>query len=82
MERYAIKRMRRKFKGAQKEMNKGGVGCCVEIKVLRRVRAESSRRPPRIDATPARWRTWRCGLSPLDSAGTAAFSPRKGFDID
>ena len=25
MERYAIKRMRRKFKGAQKEMNKGGV---------------------------------------------------------
>ena len=25
---------------------------CVEIKILRRVRAESSRRPPRIDATP------------------------------
>ena len=22
---------------------------------------------------------WRCGLSPLDSAGTAAFSPRKDF---
>ena len=25
MERYRLKRMRRKFKGAQKEMNKGGV---------------------------------------------------------
>ena len=27
---------------------------CVEIKILLRVCAESSRRPPRIDATPAR----------------------------
>ena len=30
----------------------------------------------------ARAVAWRCGLSPLDSAGTAAFSPREGFDID
>ena len=29
---------------------------CVEIKILRRVRAESSRRPPRHRATLARWR--------------------------
>jgi len=50
--------MRRKFKGAQKEMNKGGVGCCVEIKILRRVRAESSRRHPRHrrDACSMAWR--------------------------
>jgi hypothetical protein len=31
-----------------------------------------------IDATPARW-SGRGGLSPLDSASTAAFSPRKDF---
>ena len=54
---------------------------CVEIKILRRVRAESSRRPPR-HRRDARSMAWQCGLSPLDSAGTAAFSPRKGFDID
>ena len=39
---------------------------CVEIKILRRVRAESSRRPHAIDATPARWRG--CRSSPLDGA--------------
>ena len=58
-----------------------GVVTCVEIKILRRVRAESSRRPPR-HRRDARSMAWQCGLSPLDSAGTAAFSPRKGFDID
>ena len=44
-------------------------------------RSESSRRPPR-HRRDARSMAWRCGLSPLDSAGTAAFSPRKVFDID
>jgi hypothetical protein len=48
----------------------------VEIKVLRRVRPESSRQPPHaIDAMSARW----CGgvdSSPLDGASTAASSPR------
>ena len=44
---------------------------CVEIKILRRVRAESSRRSPRHrrDACDA-------GPSPLDRARTAASSPR------
>ena len=44
-------------------------------------RSESSRRPPR-HRRDARSMAWRCGLSPLDSASTAAFSPREGFDID
>ena len=44
---------------------------CVEIKILRRVRAESSRRPPRHRAPPARWRG-DAGSSSLDGASTAA----------
>ena len=47
---------------------------CVEIKILRRVRA-SSRRLHAIDATPARWRG-DAGSSRLDGARTAASSPR------
>ena len=39
-------------------------------------RSESSRRPPR-HRRDARSMAWRCGLSPLDSASTAAFSPRE-----
>ena len=54
-------------------------GCCVwhcvEIKILPRVRSESSRRPPCIDVTPARWRG-DAGSSPLDRARTAVSSPR------
>ena len=47
------------------------VTICVEIKILRRIRAESARRPPRHrrDVSTTAW--W-CGLSPLDSASTAA----------
>ena len=49
------------------------VGVCAEIKILRHVCAESSRRPPRHrrDALPARWRG-DAGSSPLDGASTAA----------
>ena len=52
-----------------------GVMACVEIKILRRVRAESSRRLHAIDATRARWRG-DAGSSQLDRARTAASSPR------
>ena len=52
------------------------VPSCVEIIILQRVRAESSRRLHAIDATPARWRG-DAGSSPLDRARTAASSPRK-----
>ena len=53
------------------------VALCVEIKILRRVRAESSRRVVlhAIDATPARWRG-DAGSSPLDRARTAESSSR------
>ena len=53
------------------------VAICVEIKILRRIRAESARPPRhRRDVSTTAW--W-CGLSPLDSASTAstaALSPR------
>ena len=51
------------------------VDSCAEIKILRRVRAESPRRPPR-HRRDASSMARRCGLSPPDSANTAAFSPR------
>ena len=52
-----------------------GAWGCVEIKILRRVRAESSRRPPR-HRRDACSMAWRCRSSPLDRARTAASSPR------
>jgi hypothetical protein len=53
------------------------VAICVEIKVLRRVRPESPRRPPRHrrDACSMAWQ-WR-GSSPADRASTAASLPRR-----
>ena len=48
---------------------------CVEIKILRRVRANHRVVLHAIDATPARWRG-DAGSSPLDRASTAASSPR------
>ena len=48
---------------------------CVEIKLSRRVSATAESWPPRhrrdVSTT-----AWRCGLSPTDSASTAARSPR------
>ena len=48
---------------------------CVEIKMLRRVRAESSRRPPR-HRRDAGSMAWRCRFLQLERARTAASSPR------
>ena len=48
---------------------------CVEIKILRRVRADRRVVLHAIDATPARWRGGTAS-SPLNGAGTAASSPR------
>ena len=47
---------------------------CAEIKISRRLRAESSRHLHAIDATSARWRGG-ASSSPLDRASTAASSP-------
>ena len=47
------------------------VNSCAEIKILRRVRAESSRVLHAIDATPARWRG-SARSAPLDRTRTAA----------
>ena len=56
-------------------MAKDHVVNCVEIKILRRVRAESPRRPPR-HRRDAYSRRGDAGSSPLDRARTAASSPR------
>ena len=48
---------------------------CVKIKILRRVRAESSRRPPR-HRRDAGSMAWRCRFLQLERARTAASSPR------
>ena len=48
---------------------------CVEIKILRRVRAESSRRPPRRRRDACSM-AWRCRFLAARRARTAASSPR------
>ena len=53
----------------------GVVDGCVEIKILRRVRAESPHRPPRHRRDTCSM-AWRSVSSPLDRARTAASSPR------
>ena len=51
---------------------------CVEIKILRRVRAESSRRPPRHrrDACSMGWRCWF-----LTTISTQVATPQRGDTI-
>jgi hypothetical protein len=54
-----------------------GVAGCVEIKILRRVRAESSRRPPRHrrDACSMAWRYWFLTARPSQDGRVIAENP-------
>ena len=55
---------------ARKYEERARVAACVEIKILRRGRAESSRRPSRHRRDTCSM-AWRSGSSPLDGASTA-----------